>query len=270
MKGTDGDINFRKDTSIFELKWITQEEADALDADGDPMEAPSCPYKIQPNNLGKLIWITGQGARSGALLSRNEGYVYYDSDVFNMCKNPYVPAEAPEPAIAHYYQRNLIGEGLEARKKAHKKAIESIKQVMDGSREYDIEDCEEYFGLMCEDIKKERKRIGGDWVVTSQVMGTKREERDFMRSCLGPDLVFVVLRIEEDELKKRLISLRIQEKDVTLDESVFKMMLAHNKMEDPVGDDEENALQIMDTHDTTMEDLANKILQMVQQFKMDD
>ena len=142
MKGTDGDINFRKGPSIFELKWITQEEADALDADGDPMEAPSCPYKIQPNNLGKLIWITGQGARSGALLSRNEGYVYYDSDVFNMCKNPYVPAEAPEPAIAHYYQRNLIGEGLEARKKAHKKAIESIKQVMDGSREYDIEDCE--------------------------------------------------------------------------------------------------------------------------------
>ena len=44
---------------IATLDWITEEEAAALEAEGDPIEAPPGEYKIQPEYLGKLLWITG-------------------------------------------------------------------------------------------------------------------------------------------------------------------------------------------------------------------
>ena len=50
------------------------------------MEAPSHPYKEQPERLGKVLWITGAPglgkSTSAQLLSRNAGYVYYEADCF--------------------------------------------------------------------------------------------------------------------------------------------------------------------------------------------
>ena len=108
--------------------------------------------------------------------------------------------------------------------------------------------------MMCEDIKKERNRIGGDWVVAQTIMN--RELRDFIKSCLGPELVFVVLSMEEEELKKRILS-RSPE-DSNLNEEVFNRMMAVTKLSEPAGDDEENALEVMLTHDMTKEDVTNK------------
>eukprot|EP00091_Calanus_sinicus_P013489 TRINITY_DN29959_c0_g1_i1.p1 TRINITY_DN29959_c0_g1~~TRINITY_DN29959_c0_g1_i1.p1 ORF type:complete len:166 (-),score=32.15 TRINITY_DN29959_c0_g1_i1:76-573(-) len=44
---------------ITVLEWMTDEEAAAKEAEGDPIEAPPGPYKIQPEYLGKFLWITG-------------------------------------------------------------------------------------------------------------------------------------------------------------------------------------------------------------------
>ena len=59
-----------------------------------------------------------------------------------------------------------------------------------------------FFRLMAEDIKKERARVGGDWVVAYAM--AKRSDRDIFREVLGEDLVFVVLDISLELVKERL------------------------------------------------------------------
>ena len=39
--------------------WLCQEELEKLKEDREPADAPSSPYKPQPDNLGKLLWFSG-------------------------------------------------------------------------------------------------------------------------------------------------------------------------------------------------------------------
>ena len=39
--------------------WINQEELEKLKEDREPIDAPSSPYKPQPDNLGKILWFSG-------------------------------------------------------------------------------------------------------------------------------------------------------------------------------------------------------------------
>ena len=68
------------------LERITEEEVAALEKEGDPMEAPPLPYKIQPKDVGKLLWITGAPgvgkSTTAQLLAKTAGYVYYEADCF--------------------------------------------------------------------------------------------------------------------------------------------------------------------------------------------
>ena len=40
--------------------WLTEEELQKIKDDRDPYEAPSSKYKIQPDNVGKLLWFSGK------------------------------------------------------------------------------------------------------------------------------------------------------------------------------------------------------------------
>ena len=61
---------------------IVQAEADEIDADeGDPIDAPPGPYKIQPEYQGRLVWLTGPPgtgkSTTAQLLGRLKGWLTY-------------------------------------------------------------------------------------------------------------------------------------------------------------------------------------------------
>ena len=170
---------------ICELEWITQEEAAALEAEGDPIEAPPGDYKIQPENQGKLLWITGTPgigkSTSAQLLGKTHGYVYYEGDCFVGIKNPYIPRDADNPSMAQVSQRPLKGEGLEKRMEICKNGTDAFMGLMKGE-ELGAENTKKFFGFysaLCDDILSERKRIGGDWAIAT--IAFTRALRDHIR-----------------------------------------------------------------------------------------
>ena len=80
---------------------------------GDPHDAPPNHYKIQPENVGKLLWISGAPglgkSTSGLYLSRKAGYVYYEADAYGGHLNPYIPPDVDEPSLATMKQKPLKG-----------------------------------------------------------------------------------------------------------------------------------------------------------------
>ena len=52
-------MTFMDMVGVSWMEWITEEEAAAIEAARDPIEAPSHPYKAQPGKLGKFLCITG-------------------------------------------------------------------------------------------------------------------------------------------------------------------------------------------------------------------
>jgi len=91
-------LTFKDMVGVGWMEWITEEEAAAIEAARDPIEAPPHPYKEQPGNLGKFLWITGPPGSGKStlakLLARNAGYVYYDADNFHKYRNPYIPPDS--------------------------------------------------------------------------------------------------------------------------------------------------------------------------------
>ena len=59
-----------------------------------------------------------------------------------------------------------------------------------------------FYYLMSTDILKERKRVGGNWIVA--YAAAKRADRDVIRKVCGKDLIFVVLDISLDLVIERL------------------------------------------------------------------
>ena len=167
---------------IATLDWITEEELAAFEAEGDPIEAPPGDYKIQPEYLGKFLWITGQPglgkSTSAQLLCKNYGYVYYEADCFGSCRNPYIPGEVPDPSMAQVNQKPLKGEGLAERKEICKRANDMFMATFKGE-EFNSDIMKEFYTAMCDDILSERKRIGGDWAIAAVTM--TREMRDHIR-----------------------------------------------------------------------------------------
>ena len=93
------------------LSWISHEDFQKLCDERDPIEAPSCQYKIQPENQGKLIWLSGPpGAgksSTGQIMGREAGYVYFEADCSMNCLNPFVPLDCNNPTLAAIRQKPL-------------------------------------------------------------------------------------------------------------------------------------------------------------------
>ena len=136
------------------------------------------------------------------ILGRERGYVYYEADCFANLKNPFIPLDVENPSMAQMGQKVLKGPGREERMKVMKDSMACWQGLMAGE-EYDKAALAAYYTAMAEDIKTQKKRIGGDWAVAHVVI--KKEHREVIRRVLGPQLHIVNLVMSTEDRRKRIL-----------------------------------------------------------------
>ena len=139
---------------------------------------------------------------SAQILGRDHGYVYYEADCFGGMKNPYVPLNVDNPTMAQIYQKTLKGPGAEERKAMIQRTMALWGDMMAG-KEYDKELMMEYYEYLALDIKREKKRIGGNFAIAMVVFD--RQGRDQLRKFLGSDLILVNLTMSMEERRARVL-----------------------------------------------------------------
>ena len=95
--------NFQKNFMI--KKWVNDDEFNEFKESREPADSPICQYaKLQPDNLGKIIWFSGPPgsgkSTTAQLIGRKHGYVYYEGDCFNSITNPFVDLNVDNPTLA--------------------------------------------------------------------------------------------------------------------------------------------------------------------------
>ena len=104
---------YMKGFSHYEVDKITDQEFQDIANDYEDFEAPPGPYKLQPENQGRILWISGAPgmgkSTTAQLLGRYHGYVYYEGDCFNSLKNPFIDLNADDPTMAQVKQKTLKG-----------------------------------------------------------------------------------------------------------------------------------------------------------------
>ena len=109
---------------------------------------------------------------------------------------------------------------------------------------------------MCEDILKQRKRLGGNWMVDRCIL--TKEFRELIRKKLGSGLIIVELQLNEELCKKRV--LKRHGEDNEWDKTVANMLLEVYPQCEFAEQDEENIFTIEVTEEITPEVVANEIL----------
>jgi len=100
-----------------------------------------------------------------------------------------------------------------------------------GGKEHDKEAYLQYYKAMANDIKNEKKRIGGNFAIAYIVFS--RELRDLIREVLGPDVVFVLLRMPPEELRKRVLARHNGEEGAADFMKIFEKICEPTQEEEP-------------------------------------
>ena len=251
------------DGNIFEF--MDEEAKKKMKDEQDPAESPPNSYNPQPEQMGKILWITGVAGMgkttTARLLQEKQGFVNYEGDCFLMGLNPYV-GSAPEGS-SYLGTRPLSGI-QQNRKDICKLAMEKgYMEVLKGNP-VDPEIWEDFYNLLCEDILKERAKLGGSWVVGQAVYS--KASREVIRRKLGDDLTMIVLESGEENLQKERLSARYLgagEVSKEAREESEKSMAKYTGGQDSVEDDEENTFVIKVTKSMSPEDVAKIALTFV-------
>ena len=106
------------------------------------------------------------------MLARQHGFVYYEADCFGSIKNPYVPLDLEDPSMGQMYQKILKGHGMEERKAVIDRALGEFSKIFEG-KEYEKSALTEFYHHLAMDVAREKKRIGGDFVIANIVMSAE-------------------------------------------------------------------------------------------------
>ena len=137
------------------------------------------------------------------MLARQRGFVYYEADCFGAIKNPYVSLDCEDPSMGQMYQKQMRGPGLEERKAVINRALGEFSKIFEG-KEYEKEALTEFYHHLAMDVAREKKRIGGDFVIANILMTA--ELREHLRSWLGPDLRIVLLSMTKEDRRERTLA----------------------------------------------------------------
>jgi len=242
------------------LDWISEEEYMIMN-DKDPADDIPNSYNPNQDQIGNILWLcgsTGMGKTTTAkILQAEEGFVFYEGDCFMFGLNPYVGA-APE-GLTQFGTKALSGIPKERTEVCRVTLVEGYTKLLKGE-EVDDKIWEDFYNLLCKDILKERKKLGGNWVVTHAVY--TRTARDIIRRKMGDGLVLVVLETEEEDLQIERLARRASRKErLTADEleSSKKKVAGFVGYHDTVEDDEPNTFKVVVTGDMTAEDVVKKV-----------
>ena len=226
----------------------------------EPMETPQTSYKIQPENQGKLIWLSGPpGAgksTSGLLLAKNNGYVYYEADCFMQTVNPFMPLDSKEPSLEQMFQKPLKGKSLSTVKACTEFFNELGKMV--GGKHPDEDITRAFYKEMSLDVLAQKRRIGGTWTVAMAV--TNKKMRDAIRDILGNEVIFVTLTLTEAGIRKRC------EGRHNGNEEIVQGQMRISQMFEPIEKDEMNAINIDIMPEMSKIDVVETILEKVKPF----
>ena len=134
----------------------------------------SCPHITpKPGKPGKIFWCSGPpGAGKSTtcqLLARKNDYVYYEADATMQLINPFVPIDAENPSLAQMFQKSLRGVPREDAE-AILKISKEFEDMWKGEIDTFDEKVRPMLKIMCREIAKQKKRLGGDFAVAHAVV----------------------------------------------------------------------------------------------------
>ena len=178
---------------------------------GDPISHPSCPSSplaLPGGGPGCLLWLSGAPgsgkSTTAQLVARLHGWVYYDIDCFGELRNPFIHPDTPNPTMATERQRPLVGEGRQEREEICSEGYRAWASFLKTGElsESDWSAVDRYMDALCEDIQRQRGRLGGHWAVAGCL--TLRRMRDRVRSNLGAQVSIVHLAMDQEDIRARL------------------------------------------------------------------
>ena len=238
--------------NVYGLRWLDENDIKQIFDSVEPLWMRSHPFKVQPENQGKLIFLSGPPfsgkSKIAPKVAQAKDFVFYDGiNGFSDFMNPYPRTckESKRPWVRGWSKKDFeIIFGIFRIFKLHQ--IELPKCDLTNQKSYSP-----FFKLMAKDVVSEKKKIGGDWIVTCDV--ATRKLRDVIKKeC---NATFIVLTPSPETQKK-------SSKDNCSGKLEFWRSL--QKQYERVQQDEEDAYEVFITSEMEKDEVVQNVLDLIE------
>jgi len=246
--------------SVEVFRWISDEGLKKLAESREPSEAPSCPYKIQPQNQGKMVWLSGPpgaGKSTTALLMGKEnGFVFWEADCTMNGLNPFLPVDTEHATRALMQQPPLKGVSRELYDSVVTILKEFQKLSTGNFDDVNWELAKPFTYNVAKCIGEQKKRLGGNFVAAQAI--NSRDLRDVVRKVL-PGSIFITLTLTKENQMKR-----IYERHGEASSEMIGLLTKMFEIYEGPGEGEPNTFNIDITVDMTPNDVKEKVMEILE------